>query len=62
MLAGKYNFSKMFGGEQFAQRASAAGRANLYGQTGYAGKLDATTPDEDRRGGIWADFTSQYRF
>ena len=61
MLAGKYNFSKLFGGEQFAQKASSAGRANLFGQTGYAGKQDSTTPDADKEGGIWSDFSSNFR-
>ena len=56
MLAGKYNFSKLFGGEQFSQKASSAGRTNLFGQSGYAGKTDASTPDEDKAGGILGDF------
>ncbi len=60
MLAGKYNFSKLFGGEQFAQKASSAGRANLFGQSGYAAKSDAATGDSDRAGGIWGDL-SQFK-
>lgn len=56
MLAGQFNYNKMFGGVPFSQKGSSANRVNLYGQHGGEGRASSVTPDADRSGGIWGDF------